>query len=148
MNFDLNYWAILVAGVSNMVIGGLWYGPLFGKAWATEMGWKTKTPEEMAQLKKMSPRLYAQQFIGALVMAYVFAHVLAAFWGSGTERTVGAGLMGALWMWLGFIAVIKYGDKLWGGKSFKLFFIDAGYWLVSLLAMGVILACWRYITII
>jgi hypothetical protein len=143
MNFHLNYWAILVAGLSNMVIGFIWYGPLLGKAWATEMGWKEKSAEEMALMKKKAMWMYPQQFIGALIMAFVFAHVFAAFWGASIERTLGNGLMGAFWMWLGFIAVLKYGDKLWGGKSIKLFFIDSGYWLVSLLAMGAILTCWK-----
>ncbi len=28
-----NWWAILVATVVAFVLGGLWYGPIFGKAW-------------------------------------------------------------------------------------------------------------------
>src|SRR6266498_2968533 len=33
-----NYWAILVAVAATMVLGFLWYGPIFGKAWMKEMG--------------------------------------------------------------------------------------------------------------
>ena len=29
----LNWWAILVATVAAFALGGLWYGPLFGKPW-------------------------------------------------------------------------------------------------------------------
>jgi hypothetical protein len=31
--------AIIVATVANFILGFLWYTPLFGKAWAKEMGY-------------------------------------------------------------------------------------------------------------
>ena len=34
----INMVAILVAVVANFILGFLWYTPLFGKAWAKEMG--------------------------------------------------------------------------------------------------------------
>lgn len=34
----VNYLAILVAAVLSMVLGFLWYGPLFGKEWTKLMG--------------------------------------------------------------------------------------------------------------
>ena len=41
-NFDhfsyLNIWAILVAAVSGFILGAIYYGPLFGKAWQQEVG--------------------------------------------------------------------------------------------------------------
>ena len=39
----LNWLAILVATVAAFVLGGLWYGPLFGKAWMAALG---KTEED------------------------------------------------------------------------------------------------------
>ena len=35
---NINIMAIVVATVANFVLGFLWYTPLFGKAWAKEMG--------------------------------------------------------------------------------------------------------------
>ena len=35
----INMVAILVATVANFIVGFLWYSPLFGKAWAKEMGY-------------------------------------------------------------------------------------------------------------
>ena len=37
----INMVAILVAVVANFILGFLWYTPLFGKAWAKEMGFDT-----------------------------------------------------------------------------------------------------------
>ena len=39
-NLILNIPAILVATAVAFAIGGLWYGPLFSKPWAKEMGMK------------------------------------------------------------------------------------------------------------
>ena len=35
---NANLLAILVAAATGFLIGGLWYGPLFGKAWMAEHG--------------------------------------------------------------------------------------------------------------
>jgi hypothetical protein len=35
---DLNWFAVLAAALSAFALGGLWYGPLFKKAWCREAG--------------------------------------------------------------------------------------------------------------
>ena len=34
----INWWAVLVTTVMAFVLGGLWYGPLFGQAWLSAIG--------------------------------------------------------------------------------------------------------------
>jgi hypothetical protein len=34
----VNWLAILVAALAGLAVGGIWYGPLFGKAWMRESG--------------------------------------------------------------------------------------------------------------
>jgi hypothetical protein len=143
LQFDINYLAVLVAGISNMVVGFLWYGPLFGKPWIKEMGWENKSPEEMEAMKSKMMPMYAKSFIGALLMAYVFAHVLKAFAMAMGQSGAAEALQGALWMWLGFIVPVLYGKVLWEGKSHKLYFIDVFYYLVTLSAMALILVLWK-----
>jgi hypothetical protein len=143
MMVDINYLAVLVAAVASMIIGYLWYGPLFGKAWARGMGWDTN-PELMASMKKMAPKAYLQQFIGALIMAYVLAHVVWMSLVAFPEYTpLMRGINSGFFSWLGFVLPVKYGDKLWTGKAFKYVAIDIGYYLVLLVVMGIILSCWR-----
>lgn len=146
---DINYWAVLVAALSSMVIGSLWYGPLFGRIWMEGMGWDT-SPEGMKKMmeqgKKQMPLLYGQQLILSLVMGFVFAHVLWAFSiAPGMEGMTWllSGLQGGFWMWLGFILPIIYGTSLWGGKKFKYTAVELGYWLVLLIVMGWIISVWR-----
>lgn len=141
---DVNYIAVLVSGVIAMILGGLWYGPLFGKMWMQGMGWDPNNQALMAEKKKASGLHYAQMFVLALIQAFVLAHVLWAF--SVADPTyVGAwaGIFGGFWIWLGFVLPIKYGDKLWGGKAFKYVAIDLGYYLVVLAVMGIVLSLWR-----
>ena len=73
----INYLAVLVAAVSNMIIGFLWYGPVFGKQWIALMG---MPPEKVAEAKakgmKGMWKSYALAFVGSFVMAYVLAHAL------------------------------------------------------------------------
>lgn len=132
-------WAVLVSGVAAMFIGFLWYGPLFGKAWMKHIGIDPTDNERLAKMQQGAKTAYPRMFIGALLMAFVFAHVLEAF---GAE-TIGVGLQGALWMWLGFIVPVMYGKVLWEGKSHGLFFIDAFYYLVDLGVMSIILILWK-----
>lgn len=135
----INYLAVLVAGVSSMVTGFLWYGPLFGKKWLQYMGWR---PEEAEERKKGATRGYVIMFIGSLIMAYVLAHALV-FASEYTKTTgVSAGLMVGFWNWLGFVAPVTVGAVLWEGKPWGLFFLNAGYQLLNLLVMGIILAVW------
>ncbi len=35
---DINYGAVLVAAIIEIVLGFLWYGPFFGKMWMKSIG--------------------------------------------------------------------------------------------------------------
>ncbi|MCC6563539.1 DUF1761 domain-containing protein [Candidatus Uhrbacteria bacterium] len=137
----INYLAVLVAAIASIAIGFAWYGPLFGKPWMKIMGF-SKDSMTKAQKDSMMKN-YVLMTIGALVTAYVLAHTTE--FGMSYTRIYGimGGLMSGFWVWLGFMAPIHMGDQLWGGKPWKLFAITAGYSLVSILVMGVILATWR-----
>lgn len=134
----INYVAVVAAAVSSIVLGYLWYGPLFGKHWMHMMG--ISKPSMDAAAKQAMIKNYTFMALGSLVMAYVLAHSLV--FASAYTKTVGlsAGLLVGFWSWLGIVAPIKMGDQLWGRKPWMLFVIEAGYYLVSLCVMGVILA--------
>jgi hypothetical protein len=75
-------------------------------------------------------------------MSGVLAHSLVYASAYMKVTGVSAGLMAGFWNWLGFIAPVTLGVVLWEGKSWKLWFLQGGHYLVSLLVMGVILALW------
>lgn len=137
--YQPNLVAVLAAGILPMLIGSLWYGPLFGKMWMNLIG---KTEEEIrADMKPV--KMYVVTFIMALIMAYVLAHVLQAFADAYEIDGLVAGLQGAFWMWLGLVLTVGYQAVAFEDKSLRLFIINMAYNLVTIMAMGALLGVWR-----
>lgn len=131
---EINYWAVIVAALSGFAVGALWYGPLLGRQWMTASG------VTEADVKDTNfPKLYGITFLMSLVSAYVLAHVVSQF----DATTVKAGAEAGFWLWLGFIVTVQMTDALFNRGSMRLVSIDAGYRLIWLVVMGVILAVWR-----
>lgn len=135
---DINFWAVLVCAIVSMVVGSIWYGPLFGKLFMREMGMDKWTPEKQAAMKKSMGMSYALQFVASLITFYV----LAWFIGGVDRMTVGGGIGVALLVWVGFIVPQKFGESIWGGKR-TLFWLGIGNMLITLVATGAIIGAWR-----
>ena len=142
MDVPVNYLAVLACALVAMALGFLWYGPLFGKKWSQLMGWGEMTPEKTAEMQKKARPAYAASFVGSLIMAFVLSHALVFASTYLNTSGISAGLQTGFWNWLGFVVPVTVGSVLWDGKPWKLWFISAGYYLVMLLIMGVILALW------
>ncbi|MCC7522835.1 DUF1761 domain-containing protein [Candidatus Uhrbacteria bacterium] len=136
----VNFLAVLAAAAASFVLGWVWFGPLFGKPWMKAMGISASDIEKSK--KEGMGKTMALNAVGTLVMAYVMAHSMVFATTYLNISGVSAGLQGGLWNWLGFMAPVIMGDQLWGGKPWKLFPITAGYYLVSLCLMGVIISLW------
>lgn len=139
----INYWAVLVCGIVSMVLGSLWFGPLFGKAWQRLMGWEHMDAAKREEMKKSMTKSYVLTFIAALIMAFVLAHSIV--FGESYMKVTGlsAGLQAGFWSWLGFVAPVTLGVVLWEGKSWKLWTLSNAYQLIQLLVFGVILGLWK-----
>lgn len=136
----INYLAVIVSTILSMILGFLWYGPLFGKPWMTLMG---ITKESMSGNQKGMGKTYALMALGSLITVFVLAHVVV--FASAYTNTVGwmAGVSAAFWSWIGFVAPISMGTVLWEGKPWKLWLINSSYYLVSFIISGTILALWK-----
>lgn len=134
---DINYTAVLGAAILSMVLGFIWYSPtVFGKQWLKLKG---LTPEKLQEQKnKGMEKIYAVTFLSSLVMAYVLAH----FVDYTQAKTLEQGAQTGFWIWLGFVATVMLAGVLFGGKSFRLYLIESGYHLASLIAMSALLAIW------
>lgn len=138
MDTEINYWAVLVAAVASMVIGSIWYGPLFGKRFMKAMGMDKWTSEEQEKMKKTMILSYIGQFVGSCVMFFVLAWYIMISFPTG----VYGGLTNAFVLWFGFVVPIKLADALWGGKM-EMFWIGVGGMLVTLLTAGAIIGGWQ-----
>ncbi len=82
---------------------------------------------------------YGVAAVGALVQAWVLAHFVAY---AGSD-TFWKGLVTAFWLWLGFVAVVTAVHLVFEGRSWMLWKINAGYFLVVMLINGGLLAAWH-----
>lgn len=135
---QVNIFAVIASAVASMIIGSIWYGPLFGKMFMKEMGMDKWSAEKQAEMKKKMGMTYFAQFVASLVMFYV----LAWFMGGLEQMTVSGGVCTALLVWIGFVVPVKLGDALWGGKM-SLFWLSVGNMLLTLLATGIIIGAWK-----
>lgn len=130
---QLNYWAILVAALSTFLLGGLWYSPaVFGTAWMRENGF---TEESMKGGNLV--KIFGLTFLLALIASVN----LAMFLGSEANATMGAfyGFLAGF----GWVAMFIGTHYLFERKSLKLFLINAGYSVVALTIMGLIIGAWK-----
>lgn len=137
----IDYVAVLVCGFMGIVLGGIWYSPkIFGDRWAAHVGQAGQKPTP-AQMRR-AMLLFG---LGMLLMAFVLAHNLAAFapadaHGAGPGwRT---GLYAGVAHWLGFILPVQMGITGFELKRFGYLGITAGFQLVNLSLMGMVLAVW------
>jgi len=141
----INYIAVVVSAVIFFMIGGLWYSPvLFAKPWIKAIGLPDDQIKEMNE-KGPGAKPIIISFIGGLVMAFVTAHMvdfMKVIFGDSGMSDLSIGLTTGFWMWLGYIATFSLNSVSYEDKPWKLYFINNGYQLIGLFAMGGILAVW------
>ena len=126
---QINYLAVLVAGVCHMVVGLVWFQPpLFGRAWVA------LTKQEL----KPAVRWVAAGFFGHLLIALALAALIVV-----TDATVPGALLVAVFVWLCFVVTLELGELIWEKIPFKLFLLRIGDHLIGLSLAGAILAVWR-----
>ena len=141
MELHINIAAVLVTVAVNFVLQFVWYTALFAKIWIKEMGYDPNMrPDGKAMAKGI-----AFMIIGNFLIAWVFAFYLA-----GWQYIPGVKEMGplvnavnsAISLWVGFYVPVHLHAIVWEKKSWKLFAINGGYHLATLLVAALILSYW------
>jgi uncharacterized membrane protein len=130
---EINYLAVVVAAILNMLIGFIWYGPAFGKVWLQLVGLRMEDVD-----RTQLPKAYGLSFLGALAMMYVLSGIVDVM----QATTLRSGALAGLWVWLGFFVAGGASRYIFPFKPLKLFALDNAYHLVVLVAMGALLAVW------
>ena len=157
---EMNFYIFFLAALVPLVIGFVWYGPLFGNAWMKELGF---TKESLAN----------KNMVLTLILSYVFSLFIAMFLLPATIHQMGVystlagepgfaestgeaftyfqdflsnygdrfrtfkhgvlhGVLSGLFLAMPVIAIIAMLER----KSVKYVAINAGYWIVTLAIMG------------
>lgn len=130
---EVNYFAVVAAALAAFLIGGLWYGPLFGRAWQREAG----VDEVQAKQGRHPAKVFGLAFVLSLIAAFVFALFLGPQ--PALPFAAGAGFAAGLF-WVSAAFGINY---LFAQRSLRLFLIDAGYNTLFFTAIGVVLGLWH-----
>jgi hypothetical protein len=129
-------WISLGLVVFSMILGMLWYGPVFGKkfSWANEwQDFDALSKEEQDKAKKEAMPYYGFQAVVTLLQMLVLGRFVAM---AGKVAAVEV----SLWLWLGFVLPIMAGNVIWSMKStekrFTLLWIGLGYQFILALVAG------------
>ena len=160
--FEINFLAVLIAAISALAIGFIWYNPkVFGSAWmkAAEM-----TDEKMkgANMGKIFTMAFVFSALLALAVNLLTIHQMGAWGMIGGEKTADTlpsfqafmddygmafrtfkhglshGAITGVFVALPIIGT----NALFERKSAKYILINSGYWIVTLAVMGGIICAW------
>jgi len=134
MNVEVNWMAVVLATLSTMLVGSIWYTPkVFGNTWM--------------KLAKIKPTGKASDAAGAMILtlfvsfisAYVLAHVVALahhFYGNSWMQD---SLSTAFWVWLGFTATRFITHDAFEMRPKALTFLNITHELVTFMVMGLVI---------
>ncbi len=134
---EINYLAVLVAGLAAFFLGGVWYQALFGKTWVKLHGYTEEKKKEI-QARRPPPIFFGGMIVCYLVVAFALALVLTHF----DHSALHGALLGAL-IWLGPVAGIGMTAYIASDHPFGLYLIDQSFNLIALVVMGAILGAWH-----
>lgn len=131
----VNFLAVFVCGIVSMIVGSLWYGPVFGKKWEMLVG-LTKEKKEFA--RKSMAKNYLLMFLSSLVTAYALFHFI--WYAAPGSLSLFVSVKTALWGFIGLVFPVSFTKFLFSAdkKSADLLFIETGYYLVTLILMSVV----------
>ncbi len=136
MEVVVNYGAVVLAALSAMVVGSIWYMPsVLGNTWMKLAGIK---PDKNFPKKDMA-QLYIGALVTSLLTAYILAHVSFlsnSFYGNSFLQDT---LSTAFWLWLGIMACRLWVHDSFEGRPRKLTLLNGANDLVTIIVMALII---------
>ena len=131
---DLNWLAVLVAGLAYFIIGAVWYtDALMGRQYRSALG---LDPDARAT---PDPMPLVINLVGWLVSALALGLVSAAVGAEGFAE----GLLLGLVVGVGVVITQMLVTTTYEGRGNALFKVNAPYVIIGYAVMGVVLATWR-----
>lgn len=134
---EINYWAVILATLSSMVVGSIWYAPkVFGNYWMKAAG---VTPSG-----KMSDA--AGPIITTLIVSFITAWVLAGSvflaWDFYGGSFLWAAIVTAVVLWAGFTAARFITHDAFDKRPSGLTMLNIAHELVTVVIMAIIIGVW------
>jgi len=123
--------AVVVAALSSFVVGGLWYGPLFGRAWMEASGVTEEKAAEANMGKVMGLSFLLQLVAAGVLLMFIGPDAGFAF------TVAAAAAVGLCWVAPAFGVVYLFEQR-----PLSHWAVNAGYQVVAFTLMGVVLGLW------
>lgn len=123
---DFALWPVVAGTAAFFVVGAIWYGVLFGKAWQRAAG----LSDEAVQSGNMA-LIFGLTFLFEMLIAMVLWHLIAR-----TGAAPHVVMMMSVGFALGIMAPAIGINYLYQRKSGLLFAIDVGHFVLGMAAMG------------
>ncbi len=135
MRVRQNYFAIATAAVACFLFEAAWYS-FFYQAWLDGIG----RTQEFLEHTGVSTGL---QFATALLAAVVIAGTISSVTQLTGPQTALRGMRVAAFLWLGFVLTTWATEYVFEVRTYKLFAINTGFWLIGMVVMGAIVGAWK-----
>jgi hypothetical protein len=134
---EINYWAVILATLSSMVVGSIWYTPrVFGKYW---MKAANVTPSG-------NSRDAVRPILLTLVVSFLTAWVLAGATYLSWDFYGGSFFVNALFtaiiLWAGFTAARFITHDAFDGRPAGLTVLNIAHEFVTIVIMAIIIGVW------
>lgn len=134
MEVQVNYLAVVLAMLSSLVVGSIWYAQkVFGNTWAK------LAKIDMSKDRGSVFKPIATTIVVSLITAYVLAHVAYLSNHFFENSFLQDSLMTAFWMWLGFTAARFITHDAFEGRPVKLTVLNIGNEFVTIMVMGLVI---------
>ncbi|HEX7259328.1 MAG TPA: DUF1761 domain-containing protein [Candidatus Saccharimonadia bacterium] len=134
MNVEVNVWAVVLAMLSSLVVGSVWYArSVFGNTWIKLA--KIDMGKDGGSVFKP----IAITMVVSLITAYVLAHVSFLSHEYFNNSFLQDSLTTAFWMWLGFTAARFITHDAFEGRPAKLTLLNISNEFVTFMVMGLVI---------
>lgn len=134
---EINYWAVLLAMVSSMIVGSVWYTPkVFGTRWAKLAN------VDMTGSGKSAVWPIVTTLIVSFVTAWVLAGASAIAWHFYEGSFFVAAVVTAILLWAGFTAARFITHDAFEGRPTALTTMNIAHELVTVVIMAVLIGVW------
>jgi len=133
---DLNWLAVIVAGLAYYALGAVWYAqPVFGRAWQQSMGWEP--PADY----RPPPTTYVLPLITCLVSAIAVGMLAEGTTSDTFAEGIVLGLVVGIGIAVAGLVVTGFFDPM-KPKPMTSTAINGGYQLVGIIIAAIIVSIW------
>ena len=134
---EINYWAVLLATASTMVVGSIWYSRrVFGDRWARLAKVDLDRPGMTAALPIITT------VIVSFITAWVLAGATTIAWHFYAGSYFVAALITSVLLWAGFTAARFITHDAFEGRPSSLTVMNIAHELVTVVIMAIIIGVW------